>query len=130
MSFVSKVLTAVLLTSVIGISPSGLVHAEDANAVKSVKPLEGIFFDFGTKHGVGYFYNEAKDCKIVITLADTPNLDDDQSFTATRHEASVPAGGSGRYNATEGKAIEFTCNADAQAMTLRQVERLVSEAAK
>jgi hypothetical protein len=111
MSFVSRVLTAVLLTSAIWISPSGLVHAEDANAVKSVKPLEGIFFDFGTKHGVGYFYNEAKDCKIVITLAETPNLDDDQSFTATRHEASVPAGGVGplQCNGRQGYRVHMQC---------------------
>jgi hypothetical protein len=130
MNFVSKILPAVLLIGVIGMGPLGAVHAEGANPVKSIKPIEGIFFDLGTKHGVGYFFKEAKACKIVLTLADTPGLDDAQSFTATRHEALVAAGGSVRYNATEGKAIEFACQADARAMTLRQVERHASEAGK
>ena len=95
-----------------------------------MNPLQGILFDAGAKHGVGYFYNEADRCKLVLTLADDSNTEGDQSFTAIRHEATVFAGNSTRYNSTEGKSLEFTCAADAQKMTVRQVERVAAGAGK
>ena len=127
MNLASKIFSAALLQGVIF---AGALHAEDINAVQSMKPLQGIVFNAGTRHGVGYFYSEANRCKLVLTLADEPNTDDDQSFTAIRHEATVSVGSSTRYNSTEGQALEFTCEANAQKMTLRQVERVVAGATK
>ena len=126
MNLASKIFSAALLQGVIF---AGALHAEDINAVQSMKPLQGMVFNAGTKHGVGYFYSEANRCKLVLTLADEPN-NDDQSFTAIRHEATVSVGSSTRYNSTEGQALEFTCGATAQKMTLRQVERVVAGVTK
>jgi hypothetical protein len=72
---------------------SGALQAENATAVKSMKPLEGVFIEAGTRRAVGYLYNEARHCKLVLTVADAPISDEVQTFTAIRYEAkcSSPA---------------------------------------
>jgi hypothetical protein len=127
MILTSKILSTALLA---GIAVTSALRAEEINTVQLMKPLQGIFFEAGAKHGVGYFYSDANHCKLVLTLADDPNIEGDQSFTAIRHEATVSAGDLTRYNSSEGKSLEFTCATDAQKMTVRQVERVVAGAGK
>jgi hypothetical protein len=126
MNFVSKILSTALLAGGMWTGITGALYAADANTVKSIKPLQGISLNAGPKHGVGYFTSEASLCKLVLTLADEPNSDDVQSFTVLRYEAAVPTGKSTRYSAAEGKALEFTCGLNAQAMTMREVERIAT----
>jgi hypothetical protein len=127
MNLTSKILSVALLA---GIASASALRAEEINTVQSMKPLQGILIEVGAKHGVGYFYSEANHCKLVLTLADDPNTEDDLSFTAIRHEATVFAGNSTRYNSPDGKSLEFTCATDAQKMTVRQVERVVAGAGR
>lgn len=103
------------------------VRAADASAVRTIKPFAAVGFNAGEKHGMGYFYNAAKHCMLVLTIADEPDWDGAQSFTATRHEEDIPAGATTRYNSTEGKAVEFTCLGGASAMSVREVERVVAK---
>lgn len=130
MNFISKTLSAALLTAGISAGFTGALYAADTNTIKSIKPLQAVSFNAGPKHGVGYFYAKAKQCQLVLTLADEPNPDDVQSFTVIRYEAAVPTGKSTRYSSTEGKALEFTCGFDAQAMSLREVERIATGSIK
>ncbi len=103
------------------------VRAADASAIRIIKPFAAVGFNAGEKHGMGYFYNAAKHCILVLTIADEPDWDGAQSFTATRHEEDIPAGAATRYNSTEGKALEFTCLSDASAMSIREVQRVVAK---
>jgi hypothetical protein len=128
MNLVAKMLPAVMLTG--AILTSFPVHAEDANPAKSMKSIEGILFNVGAKHGVGYFYAKDKHCKLVLTVTDEPVSDAVQTFSAVRHEADVQAGSSTRYDLSEGKFLEFTCAADTQTMTMKQVERVANGAVK
>lgn len=106
---------------------SAALHADDAVAVKTVKPHAAMIFNVGAKHGVGYFTSAEKQCRLVLTVADEPDWAGIQTFTATRLEADIPDGAATRYNSTDGKALEFTCHADAREMSFREVERVVSK---
>ena len=130
MNLVAKMLPVLMLTGAMVTGISGALHAEDVKPARSIKPLEGVLFNVGTKHGVGYFYTEAKHCKLVITAADEPVPDTVQTFTAVRYEASVQAGSPTRYDLSEGKFLEFTCSLDAQGMTMKEVERVANGAVK
>lgn len=122
MNFATKILSAAIVAGVL--MTSG-VEASDINGVKSVKPLEGVFFDVGTKHAVGYFYNEGQTCKLVLTVADAPSFNTIQTFTATRQEASISAGDVARLNLSDDETFEFTCNAKALAMNIKEIEHAI-----
>jgi hypothetical protein len=130
MRFGRHIASTAVLTGAIIASVAGSPRAESAIGGKSMKPFEGVLIHAGTKHAVGYFYNEAKQCKLVLTVADEPSTDADQSFTAIRHEAAVPAGNATRYNLVQGRTLEFACHADALGMTMKEIESVVAGAAK
>jgi hypothetical protein len=101
---------------------SGLVFSAKtdtalANNVQSFKPIQGLSFDAGTKRAVAYFTNKAGQCQLVITLAGEP-VWNTGSLEITRYVASIPPGRSERYE-NSGRAFQFGCANDAQAMTFQ-----------
>jgi len=92
----------------------------------SMKPLHGVSFDAGSQRAVSYFLAEPGRCKLVVTLAGEP--EDNATFTATRFEAAIGAGTGTRYTSSEGKAFDFACAADAQAMTINPVQQFADVA--
>ena len=128
MNLAAKIFAAVMLNSAIAAGMPGVLLADDASPAISMKPIEGILFNAGTKRGVGYFYTEQNHCKLVLTV--TESVSDPHTFTAVRREADVLAGSPARYDLSEGKLLEFTCAADAKTMTMKQIERFADGAAK
>ncbi len=101
---------------------SGLVFSANADATlannaQSFRPIQGLSFDAGTKRAVVYFTSKAGQCQLVITLGSEPDWKTG-SFEMTRYVASVPAGLSQRYE-NGGRAFQFGCANDAQAMTFQ-----------
>jgi hypothetical protein len=90
-------------------------------AEQTIKPLQGASFHVGTKHAVAYYVAENSHCKLVLTLAEEPK-GDDATFESTRFEAALAAGKSTRYPLVEGTSLEFACEAEAQAMTIKSLE--------
>lgn len=88
--------------------------------MQTLKPLQAVTFNAGEKTGVGYFYDEAGSCKLVLTLAEAAD-----HFAATRYEAIVPAGQHGHY-ANGGRSFEFACQGQAIAMTFKQLDTVAS----
>ena len=82
-----------------------------AHAAETVKPLQGASFHAGSTDAVAYFLGESRTCKLVLTIAD-------KDTQPTRFEAAISGGESTSYKLTEGKSLEFACQADAQAMTI------------
>ena len=52
----------------------------------------------------------------------------DSRFVATRFEAAINAGKSTRFDANVGKTLEFACQADTLAMTVKSVEQIADVA--
>jgi hypothetical protein len=124
MTTTQNIISAIALSSILfaGQTPASL--AGEANTTQTFKGFQGLSFEAGQKHGVGYFYNDAGRCKLILTLADA-NRDDEQSLTITRYEAAVGAGQITRYT-SEGHAFEFACQANAELMTFKALSTVAS----
>jgi hypothetical protein len=126
MTISKKIISAIALSGIIFAGHAGAALAGEANKSQTFKPLQGLSFDAGQKHGIGYFLSNANTCKLVLTLADSATQDDQQGFTAARYEAAVPAGQNTRYT-SEGHTFEFGCQASAQAMTFKPLSTVASD---
>lgn len=102
--------------------------AAQAGASFTMKPLQGVSFDFGSERAVGYFLPDDGKCALVITRASTaPNWDDDFiTFSASRFEANVPSDRKTKYHAADGKVIEFLCESSGAAMVVTRVDEVAA----
>jgi hypothetical protein len=91
----------------------------------TMKPLQGISFDVGTKHAVSYFVSEDGLCNVTLLVAEALVGDKVPTAPATRFEVAIDPGKTGRINTGEGATFEFTCSAGAQAMIFTAVDQLV-----
>lgn len=122
----TKIIVATAFASILSAQGAVSLRAEELPAVHTMKPLHGISFDIGSKRAVSYYLSDRGQCKLVLTLAAVPNWNDVPSFLSTRFEAAIPGGKATRFVSDEGKAIEFTCQANAQAMSVNPVDNLAA----
>jgi hypothetical protein len=112
-------LSAAAVVDITALSPASAASA-------TVKPLSGLSFDIGSKHAVSYFQRDNGSCKLVLTYAEAPDWDGVPSLTATRFETSIGEGKTVRHNVSEGEALEFVCLEGAEAMSVRQLDRIAA----
>ena len=122
---VKKIIAGTAFAAILSLSMSAAAQAAD---VLTMKPLQALSFDVATKHAVAYFLSQNGACKLAVTLAETPNADDVTTFTMTRFEAAIDAGKATRFYASVGQTLEFACQADTLAMTVKSVEQIVDAA--
>jgi hypothetical protein len=118
MNSVKTIIVAATLSAIL--SGTHLAAAQAADGAQTMKPLQGISFHAGTKHAVAYFLSENRTCKFVLTTAD-------KDAQPTRFEAALLSGESSSYEFAEGRSLEFTCEADAQAMTLTPLTTVAAQ---
>jgi hypothetical protein len=123
MTIRTNILSAIALSGIVFAGHASASVAGEMN--ETFKPLQGLSFDAGQKHGIGYFLSDASTCKLVLTLANSAQ-DDQQGFTAARYEAAVPAGQTTRYT-SDGHTFEFGCQDKASAMTFKRLSSVASE---
>jgi hypothetical protein len=107
-----NIISKIIVVTALSLSLSGTARA----AEQTIKPLQGISFHAGTKHAVSYFLQERHVCKLTVTVAD------DAAFAPARYERAIKPGRSTTYPFAEGKAIEFHCLAEANAMHVKLLE--------
>lgn len=117
--------TILSATALSGLLLTANSAASLADGAQTFKPGQGITFEAGSKHAVGYFVSDAGRCKLVLTLAGEPNWDNVVGFSAIRHEATVAAGDSTRY-ANDGSSFEFGCGLRADVMTFKPLSTVAS----
>ena len=126
----TKAIAATVLYGIFFANAAGSAQAADTATKLTMKPLHGVSFDVGARRAVSFYLNRNGRCELVLTLADTPDWDDDARFEATRFEASIRAGETTRYKSDEGKAIEFACEAAAETMSVNAVEQIATGAVR
>jgi hypothetical protein len=89
----------------------------------TMKPLQGVSFDIGTKRAVSYFLSDNGACKLTLTLAEVVQDDEVNGLTAARMTVAVEVGKVAHFD-TEGKSLEFKCQAGARAMTATIINRV------
>jgi hypothetical protein len=97
---------------------------EPAPALKTMKPMAGVSFDIGTKHAVSYFLSSDGACQLTLMVADAFNGNDVPKSKTTRFDVGIDGGESARLEVAEGKALEFTCQAGAHAMSIKALDQV------
>jgi hypothetical protein len=92
-----------------------------ARAAETVKPLQGISFHTDTKDAVAYYLADKGTCKVVLTLTDKI------AYAPARSEEAVEPHKSMLHQIDDGNALEFACQADAQAMTINMLATVAAQ---
>ena len=105
----------------VGISATAslrMAQAADPASPLTMKPLQGVSFDLGTKRAVSYFLREGKSCKLTLMLAELVDGDEVNGLTATRVMLAIEAGKAAHLDTVEGKTLEFKCQDGAHVMSV------------
>ena len=96
----------------------GITRAKDLTSPLTMKPLQGVSFDIGTKRAVSYFLSDNNACKLTLTLAEVVHDDEVNGLTATRVTVAIEAGKAAHLDTVEGKTLEFKCQGGAHVMSV------------
>jgi hypothetical protein len=76
---------------------------------------------------VTYFLSDNGRCKLVLTQARAAR-GNHANFAATRFEATIDAGKTTRYVSSDGHAIDFECQPNAQSVSIHGVAPALADA--
>jgi hypothetical protein len=126
MNSMKKILAATVLAGILSANGVPASQAGEASSVRTMKPLQGVSFDIGTKHGVGYFLGESGQCKLTLVVADKMKGDELPSDTPVRFDAAIDAGTEARFDTAEGMSLQFACAAGTQAMLVTEIKQVAT----
>ena len=129
MNLAKNIIVATALTGVLAMAHLGAVQARDGTPVwRTMKPLHAISFDVGRKHVLSYFLSKNGLCELTLMVADrpdeTPKGDEIPTLATTRFKTAIDGGKAARLDTAEGKSLEYVCATDAQAMRVRELDRV------
>ena len=108
--------SGVFVIAFVGISATaslGTAQAADPASPLTMKPLQGVSFDIGTKRAVSYFLSDGNSCKLTLMLAEVVHGDEVNGPTTTRVTVAIEAGKAAHLDTVEGKTLEFKCQGGA-----------------
>jgi hypothetical protein len=111
---------AVFVIAFVGISATaslGMARAADPALPLTMRPLQGVSFDIGTKRAVSYFFSDGNSCKLTLMLAEVVHGDEVSGLT-TRVTVAVEAGKAAQLDTAEGRTLEFKCQGGAHVMSV------------
>ena len=111
----------VFVIAFVGISATaslGTAQAAGPASPLTMKPLQGVSFDIGTRRAVSYFLSDNHACNLTLTLAEIVHDDEVNGLKATRMTVPVDAGKSAHLDTAEGKSLDFKCQAGAHVMSV------------
>ena len=88
--------------------------------------MAGISFEIGTKHAVSYFLSDKGTCKLSLMVADAFDGEEVPRSQTTRFDVGIDDGKSARLEVAEGKALEFTCQPGAHAMSVKTLDQVAA----
>jgi hypothetical protein len=118
MKLSKKAAFAIACAGISAVAGLGMTRAIDPASPLTMKPLQGVSFDIGTKRAVSYFLSDANACKLTLALAEIGQDDEVNGLTATRMTIAVESGKAAHLDTAEGKSLEFKCQAGAHAMSV------------
>jgi hypothetical protein len=113
--------TAIFVMAFVGVSATaslGMARAGDPASPLTMKPLQAVSFDIGTKRAVSYFLSDGNSCKLTLMLAEVVHGDEVNGRTTTRVTVAIEAGKAAHLDTVEGKTLEFKCLGGAHVMSV------------
>ena len=108
---------AIAFAGISAMAGPAMTRATDSASSLTMKPLQGVSFDIGTKRAVSYFLSDDDTCKLTLMLAEVAHDDEVNGPTAARLTIAVEVGKAAHLD-VEGKSLEFKCQAGAQVMSI------------
>ena len=129
MSLAKNIIVATALTGVLAMADLGAVQAgDDPRVWRTMKPLYAISFDVGRKHVLSYFLRKEGLCELTMMVTDrpdeTPKDGEILTLTTARFKAAIGGGKTARLDTADGKSLEYACASGAQAMRVRELDRV------
>lgn len=118
-----RTVLAIAFAGISAIAGPSMTRAADAALPLTMKPLQGVSFDIGTKRAVSYFLSDDNACKLTLMLAEFVHGDEVNGPTVARISVAVEVGKTAHLDTAEGKSLEFKCKAGAQAMSIEALNR-------
>jgi len=120
-----------ILTAAIGVAlclaTTMSLSAAGSRSPTTMKPLNAISLDVGSKHVVGYFLNAEGQCKLTLMIADAARDESSEpSAQVMRLRLMVEPGRSALVDTTEGRMLQFACESQAQAMNASLLDQVAS----
>jgi hypothetical protein len=109
---------AIVVAGISAMTGPGMTWAMDPASPVTMKPLQGVSLDIGTKRAVSYFLSDGEECKLTLTLADIVHDGEVNGLTATRMTVAVEPGKAAHLDTADGRSLEFKCNAGAHVMSI------------
>ena len=112
---------AVFVIAFVGIAATaslGMAQAAEPASPLTMKPLQGVSFDIGTKRAVSYFLSDGNSCELTLMLAEVVHGDEVNGLTTTRVTVAIEAGKAAHLDTVEGKTLEFKCLGGAHVMSV------------
>jgi hypothetical protein len=113
-----RTVLAIVFAGKSAVADPNMTRAADPASPLTMKPLQGVSFDIGTKHAVSYFLSDNNACKLTLTLAEVVHDDEVNGLTATRMTVAVEADKAANLYTAEGKSLEFKCQPGAHVMSI------------
>ena len=116
-------MSGILKTTVIALLVGSVPVAASDTSKISFKPLHAISMHLGSKHAVGYFQTENGVCRLTLVVGEELKGDELLAMTPARFSTSVVAGQNVRFDAGQGRAVEFHCAAGALTMSIQSLSQ-------
>src|SRR5438552_13993418 len=112
-----RTVLAIAFAGISAVAGPNMTRADPASPL-TMKPLQGVSFDIGTKRAVSYFLNDDDGCELTLTLAEVAHDDEVKGLTATRITVAVQPGKAAHLDTAEGKSVQFKCQGGAHVMSV------------
>ena len=119
-----RTVLAIAFTGVSAMAGYGMTRATNPASPLTMKPLQGVSFNIGTKRVVSYFLSNNDACNLTLTLAEVVQDDEVNGLTAARMTVAVEVGKVAHFDTAGGKSLEFKCQAGAQVMSVNELNRV------
>jgi hypothetical protein len=103
-----------------------ICHADDG--IRTMKPLQAVSFDIGSKRAVSYFLSEQGHCKLALAVADRMIGDEVPDDTPVRFDVDIDAGKDARFDTADGNSLHFACGAETRVVVISEVPQVAAYA--
>jgi len=101
---------------------SGLSRGDDSSILTMI-PMAAKSLDIDSKHIVGFFQQAEGRCRLTLMINDAG---DETIAKVSRMQLPVDPGRSARIDTSQGSALAFGCEIEAQAMSVHKVDRFAA----
>jgi len=127
MTKTGKLLVTAAFGAVLGLAAGMPASAAESRSPTTMKPLNAISLDVGSKHVVGYFLNAEGRCKLTLMVADVARDETSEpSSQIMRLRLTVEPGRPALVDTAEGRLLQFGCEPNAQAMNATLLNQMAA----